>query len=342
MADSVSTIDAVDSAGQLADVLALPDHLRDALWRVESARLRLPDCPGGAFVCGMGGSGVGGDLALAALGDRASRRVATVRSYGLPPRATPDSVVLCVSYSGNTEETLACYEAAEALGAERVVATTGGALAEAARGDGVPIIGMPAGLQPRAAVGYMFVAAVEIAGMTGAGPGLHAEIDSTAAHIEERRDALQRQAEDLAAQLQGSVPVIYGSDLTVPVAYRWKTQLNENGKVPAFTHELPEMNHNEIVGWEGAAEAGSFAAVFLEDSDQHPRVRQRVELTAELVEGLGAKVIRLESEGDTRTERMLSMVMLGDLVSLHAAAARGIDPSPVPIIERLKDQLGRP
>lgn len=342
MSNGLSAIALVDSAGQLDDVMGLPDQLRDALWKAESAKLNLPDCPGGVFICGMGGSAVGGELAEAALGDRASRPILTVRAYGLPPWTTPDAGVLLASYSGNTEEVLACYEAAEALGATRVVATTGGALAEAARRDGVPVLPIPAGLQPRAAVAYLFVAAAEVACATGAAPGLHSEIDSSAAHLDSRREELAEKAQALASQLEGSIPVIYGSDLTSPVAYRWKTQVNENAKLPAFWHELPEMDHNELAGWEGADSVGRLAAVFLEDRDQHPRTRQRIELTARLIEPSGAAVVRIETEGETRTERMLSAVMLGDLVSLHLAAGRGVDPSPVAVIERLKDELGRP
>ena len=192
--------------------------------------------------------------------------------------------MLCSSYSGDTEETIACYEAAEALGARRIVATTGGELAAAARRDGVPVIGLPAGLQPRAAVGYLFTVAAEVAALVGAAPGIRTEIDSSAAHLREASDALAELAAELAERLEGSIPVIYGADLTVPVAVRWKTQINENAKLPAFAAELPEADHNEIAGWEGAGEAGRLSAVFLEDRDQHPRVRQRFELTAKLVE----------------------------------------------------------
>lgn len=342
MTDALAALRSVDSAGQLADVMALPEQLSDALWRVESAGLEPGGGLGGLLVCGMGGSAVGGDLAAAAAGDRICRPMATVRGYALASWATPETTVLCASYSGDTEETLACYEAAEALGAERIAVTTGGALAEAARGDGVPVVGLPAGLQPRAAVAYLFVAAAEVAALRGVAPGLRTEIDSSAAYLAERAGLLAAQAEELAGRLDGSTAVIYGADLTAPVAYRWKSQINENAKLPAFWHELPEMDHNEIAGWEGAPDLGRFAAVFLEDSDQHPRVRQRIELTARLIEPAAAEVVRVETEGRTRTERMLAAVMLGDLVSLHLAARRGVDPSPVAVIERLKDELGRP
>jgi glucose/mannose-6-phosphate isomerase len=342
--DAAAAADAireVDSAGQLDDVLAMPEHLRDALWRFESAKVGEIDATG-LVVCGMGGSGVGGLLAEAAFGDRLSKPMLVVRDYE-PPSWTPlRHAILCCSYSGNTEETIACFEAAEALGAKRLVATTGGALAEAARKADVPVVGIPAGLQPRAAVGYLFTIAAEAAAAVDAAPGLRTEIDAAAALLESERERIAGRAAELAAELEGTVPLFYGCDLTAPVAYRWKCQVNENAKWPAFFHLLPEMDHNEIVSWSGASEAAPFSAVFLTDSDQHPRERRRAELTAELIAPDAERVITLETKGETRTQRLLSAVLLGDLVSLHLAARRGIDPSPVEVIERLKDQLGRP
>jgi len=334
-------IRSVDPGNHLDTVLALPDHLRDALWRVDSARLDGWQSSG-LIVCGMGGSAIGADLAAAALGDRLSLPMSTVRGYELPSWTAPDRTVLCSSYSGDTEEVLACYAAAEAVGGRRVVSTTGGELADMARRDGVPVVGMPAGLQPRAAVGYMFSVAVEVAALCGTGMPIRPEIDSSAAHLEREREPLVERGSELAAQLDGAVPVIYGSGLTAPVAYRWKCELNENAKVPAFSNVLPEMDHNEIVGWEGAGDGARLAAVFLEDRDQHPRERRRIELTAELVEPRAAAVARIETEGDSPTERLLWTVMLGDLLSLHMAARRGVDPTPIEPIERLKSQLDRP
>src|SRR5215204_6496602 len=156
-------------------VRAMPDHLRDALWRIESARAATMEAPA-AFVCGMGGSAIGGDLATAALADRLTKPMLVARGYELPSWAPPRSAVLCSSYSGDTEGTLARYAAAEAGGAQRLVASTGGELAEIARRDGVPVIGLPAGLQPRAAVGYMFAVAAELVAIALAGPRIHTEI----------------------------------------------------------------------------------------------------------------------------------------------------------------------
>ncbi len=326
--------------GDMLDaVRAMPDHLRDALWRIETARAGTMEAPA-AFACGIGGSAVGGDLAVAALSDRLTKPMLVPRGYELPSWAPAGSAVLCSSYSGNTEETLACYAAAEALGARRLVATTGGELADLARADGVPIIGLPAGLQPRAAVGYMFCIAAELAALSLAAPRINTEIDAAASHLGDAFTAAESRARELAAEIGDATVLVYGSDLTAPVAYRWKTQVNENAKLPAFSSELPEADHNELEGWSGAD--GRFAAVFLEDRDQHPRERKRFELTAKAIEPHAATVINLEIEGETRTERVLHGVMLGDLVSIELANARGVDPMAVDVLEGFKRKMGRP
>ncbi len=341
------TIATYDSARQLDDILSLPEHLRDALWRVQSARLEQHDSTGGLIVAGMGGSAIGGSLARAALGDRASRPIEVAREYALPAWTMPDTTVLCASYSGNTEETLAAYAAAGALGARRIVATTGGKLAEAARADGVPVIPLPGGFQPRAAVGYALVVALEVAAACGAGESLHAEIDVAAAQAEQLAAKWGADADDecqpkaLARGLHGTIPQIAGAGLTAPIAYRWKTQINENAKTPCFWHELPELDHNEIAGWEGAGALGRFSAVFLDDSDLHPRVRQRIELTRGLIASYGVTTYRAETIGENRTGRLVSAVLLGDLVSFYLAILRRIDPSPVVVLDRLKNALAQ-
>ncbi len=335
----------VDSSNQLSDMLALPEHLRDALIRVETAFMDTWDSKDGLVVAGMGGSAIGGALARAALGDHASRPILAARAYGLPPWTTPETTVLCASYSGNTEETLACYESAGAVGAHRVVVTTGGTLAELARQDGVPVIPLPGGFQARAAVAYMTVAALEVAALCGAGPRLASEIDVAASHTEQlvnewgpdaAEDSL---AKEIARGLHGTAPQVAGAGLTAPIAYRWKTQINENAKLPCFSHELPELDHNEIVGWEGAPEVGRFAAVFLDDSDAHPRVKARIQLTEQRIAPHAAASFRVETRGQTTIERVISLVLLGDLVSLYLAVLRGVDPGPVRVIDELKQAL---
>jgi glucose/mannose-6-phosphate isomerase len=336
----------VDVSDQLGDVLALPEQLRDALWRAESAIMQDWDTPAGLVVAGMGGSAIGGALARAALGDHASRPFFVTRAYGLPTWTTPETMVLCASYSGDTEETLACFESAGALGAKRTVVTTGGRLAEMARADGVPVIPLPGGFEPRAAVAYMIVAALEVAALCGAGPRLTSEIDVAASHTEllvaewgpeAPEDSL---AKEIARGLHGTVAVIAGAGLTTAIAYRWKTQINENAKQPAFASELPELDHNELIGWEGAHAAG-FSAVFLDDSDAHPRVKARMELTEQMIAGNAAASFRLETRGQTSIERVISLVLLGDLVSIYLAALYGVDPGPVKALDDLKAALAK-
>jgi glucose/mannose-6-phosphate isomerase len=327
----------------LDDVLAIPDHLRDALWRVESARLARGEAAG-VLVCGVGGSAIGGDLAAAVLGERLVRPLLTVRGYELPSWATPEWTVLCSSYSGETEETLACFAAAEALGARRVVAGTGGSLVEAARGAGDPVIGLPGLLPaPRTAVAYMLVCAAEVAAAAGAAPRIGGEIEAAAVFLEAQREDLRSRAAGIAAGIDGAVTIVCGAGPSAAAARRWKTQLNENAKLAAFFSELPEADHNELCGWNpDAVGDGRLAAVLLEDAAQHPRERRRFELTAAAIEAAGAAVVRVQAAGETAAERLLWTVMLGDLVSLAAAAARGVDPLPIEAIDSLKAALGGP
>jgi glucose/mannose-6-phosphate isomerase len=194
-------------------------------------------------------------------------------------------------------------------------------------------------------VAYMTVAALEVAFRCGAGPRCASDIDVAAEHLEELvvewgpEAADDSEAKRLARGLVGTVPVVYGAGLTTTIAYRWKTQLNENAKLPAFWHELPEVDHNELVGWTGAADLARFGAVFLEDSDTHPRIAERVELTEALLRDAAAATFRVQTRGTTSFERVFSMVLLGDLVSVYHAALRGVDPGPVGLIEQLKEQL---
>jgi len=251
--------------------------------------------------------------------------------------------VLCSSYSGATEETLATYDAAKAAGAPRLVATTGSALAERAREDGVPVIPLPGGFQPRAAVGYSLVTALEAAALCGAAPSVRDEIESAAALAaglaaewgpdgDEDGDAKR-----IARALHGTIPVFVGAGLTASVAYRWKTQVNENAELPAFASKLPEHDHNEVVGWGGAD--GRLGAVFLDDPDGDVRAFRRMEVTAEIAAGGAAVVERVTPRGDSRLERLVSLVLLGDLVSLYLAVLRGVDPVNVQAIDTLKRRL---
>jgi glucose/mannose-6-phosphate isomerase len=339
---------ALDSTAQAADIVGVGAQLRDALARVKAAGLRPVDAPGGVVAAGMGGSAVGARLAWGVLGARARRPLLVTDGYELPSWVGAEALVLCSSYSGGTEETLACYDDARRRGASVIVATTGGALAECARHDGVPVIPLPTGFQPRAAVGYALVTALEVAALAGAAPSLRAELEAAADLV----DALSVEwgpdgpedgdAKTLARRLDGTVPVITGAGLTAPIAYRWKCQLNENAKLPAFWSVLPEADHNEICGWAVAGEAGNLSAVFLEDPDGRPEIARRIALTAELAAAGARTVQRIRARGSGGLERMLSLLLLGDLVSLYLAVLRGVDPVEIAAIAQLKTALSQP
>jgi glucose/mannose-6-phosphate isomerase len=265
-----------------------------------------------------------------------------VRGYDLVPWMAGDALVLCSSYSGNTEETLACFQAAGELGAPRVVVTTGGELATLAREAGVPVIGVPSGMQPRAAVVYMTIATLHCAVAAGVCEPLVGEIEGAGRLLERLAaewgpDAADDSpAKSLARELNGSVPVVYGAGSTAAVASRWKTQVNENAMQPAFHAALPEANHNDICAWERADEFTRFSAVLLDDENLHPQLRRRIELTAEVVGDHGHVV---ESVGESALDRVLSLVFLGDLVSVYMAVLAGVDPTPVDVLERFKGEL---
>jgi glucose/mannose-6-phosphate isomerase len=320
------------------EVLAQPHQIGDALWRLEAAGIPRQDLSGGLVVCGMGGSAIGGDLAAAAIGDRAERPLRTVRGYDPGPGIGPDTLVLCASYSGSTEETLACFDAAGAAGAPRVALTTGGPLAERAREQGVPVAGVPSGMQPRAAVVYMTVGTLECAALCGAAPSLRDEIEGARPVLEQLAE--DSGAEAIARALAGTVPIVHGAGPTAAAARRWKTQLNENAKLPAFASELPEANHNEIEGWRRGLDLAPLAAVFLHGAGMHPRLERRMELTAERLDAVGAPVVRVDATGDSGVANVLSLVTIGDLVSLSLAELEGVDPTPVESIEAFKGALG--
>ena len=288
----------------------------------------------------------GGDLAKAALGDRATRPITVVRGYALESWTPPESFVLCASYSGNTEETLACFEAAGAAGAQRAVLTTGGRLAELAREEGVPVIGVPAGMQPRAAVVYMTIGVLECAALCGAAPGLHAEIDTAVALLERLVEEWGPAAPGRFAREVGRArprrhdprdPRRRGHDRArAPLGDPAERERQVAGVLVRAARGEPQPDlrlgarprHGPVL-----------AGVFLCDPDQHPRVQRHVDLAEEELERAGAPAVQVHTEGDSRLERVLSAVLLGDLVSVYMAVLAGVDPTETAALTRLKQQL---
>ncbi len=321
----------------LDDILDIPDHIRDAIWRTDSARLVARPSVG-FMVCGMGGSAIGGELARGILGERLTGPMVVVRSYRLPRWVTSDWAVLGSSYSGETEETFSAFQEAGDVGTHRWVVGTGGKLGEYAREQGIGFVGLPGYFQPRVTVAYMTVAASLAANLAGVAPDVRAELQQTADFLDDSKQELQEIAADLALGMDGMPLVVHGVDMTVPVARRWANQFNENTKQFAFAAEIPEANHNLMEAW--ADGDGGFGAVFLTDRDQTERESQRMELTAEAIERTGASVFTVETRGETPSDRLLWSVMLGDLVSVNLAEQRGMDPLPVTQIVDFKRRLG--
>ncbi len=306
-----------------------------------------PARPTSVVMCGMGGSAIGADLVLACLPDL-SVPVAVVRGYRLPAWVGPSTLVVAISCSGDTEETLTC--AAEALerGCAPVCIASGGALATLAEESGLPLLAVPSGgNSPRASLGYLsmpLLATLEAAGLCA---DFSADVDESAALLRAGNEALGPLAPDethaakrMAARLHKKQAVVYGAGLTVPAARRWKGQINENAKAPSFWNELPELDHNELMGWTSLPHvAAATLAVFLDDVQGDARLRQRIRLTAAELEARGVAVERVETRGASRLARLLSLVQLGDYTSFYLALLYGVDPTPVGAIEEFKAKL---
>jgi glucose/mannose-6-phosphate isomerase len=330
-------------------VTGFPAQLRDA-WSLAAGG---PDLLAGArplriYVCGMGGSAIGGDF-LRAFAEREGRvPVEVVRGYDLPRAAGPDSFLFCVSYSGGTEETLAAWGEATRRGVPRAAVTSGGPLAELAAEGGAPCLLIPGGSPPRAALGWTaapLFAACARAGLLPVGAG---DVEDAAVACEE---AIAQHGPDAAAgdplrawaeSCAGGLAFLYApASPFAPCALRWQNQINENAKALAHVALFPEQNHNEIVGWEARSEVARLARVaFLGGEEAHPRVRRRMEIVEEELRKAGVAAARFRPRGRGLLARLLSLAVMGDLASLHLAAARGVDPTPVASIDRLKARLG--
>ena len=325
----------IDRAGMFAEVAGLPRQLREGYEHGARARLAgaffgtfpaiPPAEPDGLVVCGMGGSAIGADLVLACLPGLAVPAT-VVRGYALPEWVGPETLVVVVSYSGETEETLACAAQARSRGCAPVCVSSGGSLAALRRGArACRSCVVPGGGQPRAAVGSLsmpLLATLEAAGLCrehagdvagGRGAARGGQRASSARSARTRSNP----AKALARRLEKRLAVVYGAGPTAPVARRWKGQINENAKAPAFFNELPELDHNELMGWTSLPHVtSSTVALFLHDESGEERLTRRAELTAREYEALGVSTELVAARGDSRLARLFSLVQLGDYVSL--------------------------
>ncbi len=333
----------VDRSGMIDIVASLPEQLLEGARSAERTHIEAGEA-NHAFIAGMGGSAIAGDIFVSWAADRIKLDTEVVRGYALPPTAREQDILIAVSYSGDTEETLSVVAAAVKTGCRIVAITSGGRLEALCRGRGDVVIKVPPGLPPRGAFGHLFGALPSVAEDWVYGD-LGNELERAAAHLTllrpqllPDRPAKTNPAKTLAAKLRNKTPIIYGAPPYGPVATRWKTQCNENAEVLAWASVFPEADHNEIVGWGGDPGAKRFLPILFRDEDETPEMRRRLDATREIMERT-TKVHEVRDRGETLLGRMLGALYLGDFVSVYLAVLRGVDPMPVRPIAELKKRL---
>jgi glucose/mannose-6-phosphate isomerase len=351
--DDLSGIARLDSLAVLGAVERFADQCREG-WAIGGAAHGLPDARDleSVVVLGMGGSGVTGDVVRSIVEPRLALPFRTIKGYGpLPEWVGRNSLVFAISYSGDTEETLSAFEQAQERGARIVVVSSGGRLATRAAELGMAHLRVPPGLQPRSSLGFLTMPVLAALQVMGLIPSLDADVretvgvlDEIAARCDRARPAPGNTAKELAARITGRIPVVYGAEgLTATAAYRFKCDLNEYAKTPAFWHFLPELDHNEVVGWEQLADLTSerFVAILLRDVEEHPRVALRFTVTRRLIEPRLSDVTTVETAGESPLARLLSLIFVTQLAAIYVGLAYGVDPGPVDVIQELKGELAR-
>jgi glucose/mannose-6-phosphate isomerase len=338
---------AVDSLSMWAVTAGLPEQVHEAY----AVALGIDGLPEGdhlesVVALGMGGSGIAGDVLAAAAVGTSRVPVSVVKSYELPAWVGPSTLVFAVSCSGDTEETLSCTEAAFAAGAVVIALTSGGRLGALAEEHGAPVVAVPPSIpQPRAAIGAMGVPLLVIAERIGLLAGIADQVPSAVDQLARRRDQLvgaSSPAKEIARRIGRTIPLVHGAQgLSSVAASRWKTQVNENAKSPAFWAAQPELCHNEIAGWAqfGDVTRQVITQVALRTADDDPHIARRFAWVGEMLREVVADTIEVWGEGDSALARFFDLVIVGDFVSLHLAERDGIDPGPLPILAEMKDYL---
>ena len=344
--DNPETYERLDPHGLYGRIWSLAEQIEEA-WSAASA-LALPAHYRAAervVVLGMGGSAIGGSLMQALAVDiGADVPVSVVRGYRLPAYVDGRALVLASSNSGNTEETVSALRGAVAAGASCVAITTGGQLAELAREHDLPLLRFAWDGEPRSALGWSTASLLAICSGLGLLPPLRADLAAALDALRELRIQIGRDvpeaanpAKALARRLNGKLPVFVGAEALAPVAYRWRTQVNENAKSWAIAEELPEMNHNVPLGFgRPAALVPMLHAVLLRHAAMHPRIAMRVEATSVQMRESGIDVETLDVPGATVLAQMLWAIEFGDFTSYYLGLLHGVEPSPVGALEWLK------
>jgi glucose/mannose-6-phosphate isomerase len=347
---TIEQIRAADPSDMYTLIKTFPQQVEEAIAIGTASKIKLSTRGiENIVMCGMGGSAIGGDLLRSYLADEMRVPFTVNRNYTLPKFVGRKSLVIISSYSGNTEETNACHKEAIQRGATILCITSGGLVEKIATQKKQPCIIVPGGPSPRAALGYSFFPLLLALAKLKLIKNKEKEIRETLALLRLKSDEYSdpdlatNQALLLAQQLQGRIGVVYSATERLDaINTRWRGQMAENGKSLMWGHVLPEMNHNELVGWRSLREqVKEMQVIFLRDKDDHKRVQHRLDITKQIVSEYTQHITEVWSEGKSPLARMFSLIHLGDWVSFYLAIVHEVDPMPVAVIDYLKEELSQ-
>jgi glucose/mannose-6-phosphate isomerase len=344
--DDFGRIRKIDKSDMLSFCVEAARHYRCAaeLSRKVKIKYRRPKT---IVVAGMGGSAIGGELLKDWAKDSIKTPIEVCRDYSLPAYADEDTLVCATSYSGETEETLSVFLEALKRKCMMITISSGGTLQRFAQELDVPHLLVPSGMAPRATLPYLFIPLPRILQKIGIAPSMQKEYSETVRILKQISEEnspeipfASNPSKTLATEIQGTIPTIYGFGFYRAVAQRFKTQINENSKNPAKWEYLPELDHNEIVGWEEAKEfAKNFSIIFIRDKEEPREIKLRIETSRELISRTLTMLFEVWSKGKSKLARMASVICTGDFTSVYLAMLKGIDPTPVRSIDFLKRKL---
>lgn len=292
------------------------------------------------LVTGLGGSGMGANVVIDVLSGSLQVPMMVNKDYHLPAFVNEHTLVIASSYSGNTEETVTALAEAIAKGAKVVCVSTGGKVGEIAKANQLDFITLPAGRPPRASLGYSFVQQFFILHFFGlTNNSFIADIEQTVQLLATEDEAIKQKAQDLAKILYNKLPILYAPEGYGAVALRWRQQFNENAKMLCWHHVIPEMNHNELVGWRTADK--QWAPIFMHATDIEPRSEYRMKINKEILSKYATTIVDVAAHGATRLQRQMYLNYLGDWTSWYMAQLRGFDATEVVVIDYLKDALSK-
>lgn len=348
MVDIVQLKNKLDSINMFDMISSMPDQLEEGISIGKKADLKKLETETfhSVVLAGMGGSAIAGDLLRCLLIPQMHIPFIVQRYYRLPRFVNKRALVICSSYSGNTEETLSAYDDALECGAHIVAITTGGKLAVKAVSNKVSLVTLPEGFPPRAALGYSFASLLHIFWRLGLCDNFDADLIAAAKAMKKRISLYSPEAADnpalsLARKIKGRIPIIFaGQDSLDALAARFKGQVCENAEVLAYASPFPECNHNELVGWGGLKEMkDELIAIIIRDSEDHKRVLKRFEIVGEYLRDRGIEVEELSTDVGPKASRMFLMIQLIDYCSYYLALINGVDPQAIEAIDYLKRKL---